>query len=425
MDFGPAESEDHRRHRDHQAGQRASRRDVEERVAIARRRAHPDDGAQRAEQEDRWRRRDEVRQADRGLVVTRREVVAELVDAEDRQQGQRERSPRRQPRRRRGPVADPVENTGQDRPGGQRGQRGEDEERQVQRRPRALPHLHERPRLQHDAVALGLQERRVAERRETRQQRVERPGRLRAEIAAEQDHTAPDLPLLDDHHLLGEMAQALLAEEQVVRMQRGEGGAAAERPQRQRPQAQRPHAHEFSLARGAPASGTTSRPGRRRPDAPRQGPLPRRARRATPPAPWPASTPSRVPRLLRPPPQPQQRPQLERARPARQRLVRHQLRAPRRQSADRCIRLRPHQILAHDQRQHRVPNKRQRQLMLTGRMLRRVRSMSECALQADRDQQTDVPSAARAQRERRFESSESAPPADQNRPDARRRGVPD
>ena len=75
-------------------------RDVEERVAVPRGRAHADDRAEGAEQEQRRRRRDEVRQAHRRPVVARREVVAELVDAQDGEQRERERHAVEQPERR-------------------------------------------------------------------------------------------------------------------------------------------------------------------------------------------------------------------------------------------------------------------------------------------------------------------------------------
>src|ERR1700730_6971223 len=79
-------------------------RDVEERVAVARGRAHADHRPHGAEEEDRRRGRDEVGQAHRGAVVAGGEVVAELVGAEDREQGERDRDAVEQPERLQGGV---------------------------------------------------------------------------------------------------------------------------------------------------------------------------------------------------------------------------------------------------------------------------------------------------------------------------------
>jgi len=65
----------------------AGRCDVEQRISIARGRAHPDDGPEGAEEKGR-RRRDEVRQTHRRAVVSRGEVVAELVGTEDPEEGE-------------------------------------------------------------------------------------------------------------------------------------------------------------------------------------------------------------------------------------------------------------------------------------------------------------------------------------------------
>ena len=115
-------------------------RDVEERVPVPRRRAHADDRAQGAEQEDRRRRRDEERQAHRRPVVAGREVVAELVGAQDGEEREREGHAVEQ-------AARPQERIeGEERQGardqaarGERGEHGEHEEEEVDARAASAP----------------------------------------------------------------------------------------------------------------------------------------------------------------------------------------------------------------------------------------------------------------------------------------------
>ena len=215
-----------------QAGQRPGGGDVEQRVAVARGRAHADDGAEGAEQDG---RRDEVRQAHGGTVVARREVVAELVHAEDGQQRHGERRAGDDPARERHRAigVEGLRAHEEERAGQERGQHGEAEQRQRQQRPGRLRHVAQRPRLHDDAVALGLQERRVAERLEAAEQHVERAAGVGAQPAAEDDHAAADLALVHLQHVLGRVAQPLLGDEQVLGGQRrGRAPAPAEGPER-------------------------------------------------------------------------------------------------------------------------------------------------------------------------------------------------
>ena len=99
-DRRPRESEQRRGYGHRQPRQRARRRDVEERVAVARRRSHADDRAHRARREDHGRRGDEVRQAHGGAAGASREVMTELVHDENAEQCRRERHAAQDPHER-------------------------------------------------------------------------------------------------------------------------------------------------------------------------------------------------------------------------------------------------------------------------------------------------------------------------------------
>ena len=70
---------------DRQPRQRAGHGDVEEGAAVFSRRSHPDEGAEGPQRE---RDRDEVRERDVDAVATGRDVVAQLMHPQDRQQAQ-------------------------------------------------------------------------------------------------------------------------------------------------------------------------------------------------------------------------------------------------------------------------------------------------------------------------------------------------
>ncbi len=130
----PREAQPQRGQRHQQPGERARGGDVEEGLPVPRGRAHPDHRAQGAEQEERRRRGDEVRQAHRRAVGPRGEVVAELVRAQDGEEGEGERQPIEQAARLGGGIeGDPRERARHHGACGQGREHGEQEERQGER----------------------------------------------------------------------------------------------------------------------------------------------------------------------------------------------------------------------------------------------------------------------------------------------------
>ena len=75
------EADEQRRHRDHEPGDRAGDADVEQHPLARNRLADADEGAHRAGQQE--RHRDEKRQRRVDVIIAAREIVAELVAAED------------------------------------------------------------------------------------------------------------------------------------------------------------------------------------------------------------------------------------------------------------------------------------------------------------------------------------------------------
>ena len=243
--------------------------------------------------------RDEVRQADRRPVVARREVVAELVHAEDGQQGDRERRAADQPaRERQRPVG--VERLRADE------ERGAGHERGQQGQPRTASGP--------AAAAPAASDRRAA--RPARRPRRPRPARtacsrsgakrassvssaravLGPEPAVEQDDAAPDLALLHLEHVLGGEAQPLLGGQEILGGEPGRHHVPpAPRPQTR----QEPHAISLHPAR----TRQPSPPRDARPPGRRRG----RGRRARPRAWWPGWTRCAAAGLLGAPAQPQQR----------------------------------------------------------------------------------------------------------------------
>ena len=182
--------------RHHEPGQWPGRRDVEERVPVARGRAHPDDGAQRAEEEGRGRR-DEVRQADRGAVGARREVVAELVGAEDGEQREGEgHAVENAPG-----LGERIEGEERPRSGDDRRDHGEHEEDDIDPRLRRHLHVHEgqRPHPGQPRRA-RLEKWRIAEGPEARDELGQRRGRRKQQPPSEAEGMPLGAHLLHRQH---------------------------------------------------------------------------------------------------------------------------------------------------------------------------------------------------------------------------------
>ena len=198
--LGPSQADPERGESDHEPGQRAGGRDVEQRVPVAGGRAHADDGAQGSE-EERRRSRDEVRQAHRRAIGPRREVVAELVGAENGEQGEGEgHAVEDAPG-----IRERIEGKEGARSGDDGRQHGQDKQDDVRPRLRRHVHVHERQRAHpgHPRPA-RLEERRIAEGPEARHELGESRGGREEETATEADRVA-----LGTYLLYGEDAPEL------------------------------------------------------------------------------------------------------------------------------------------------------------------------------------------------------------------------
>ena len=215
-------------------------------------RPHADDRAHGAEQEERRRRRDEERQAHRRPVVAGREVVAELVGAQDGDQREREGHAVEQAER----PEERVE--GHEREGAadqaarrERGEHGEHEEQQVEPGARGLLHVGERHRPDPHQVALAAEEGRVAETLQARLDQGERARGLHEEAPAPAERRPPHLLALDAEDVLDVAAQQILDDRVALR------GRAVD-PVRGR-ERKGPEAHARRLPHGQTRDGRAGR----------------------------------------------------------------------------------------------------------------------------------------------------------------------
>ncbi len=144
-------------------------------------------------------------------MVAGREVVAELVRAQDREQGERERDAVQQPQ---GPE-ERVEGHERERAvdqaaGGQGREHGQDEQEQVDARPGRLADVGQRHRADPDQVALSPEERGEPEGLEARLDQGEGPGRLHQQGPAPREGDPADLLPLDAEDVLYVPPQQIL-----------------------------------------------------------------------------------------------------------------------------------------------------------------------------------------------------------------------